>query len=74
MCQVPDLVVVGDIVVAQNSNGKMNGQFRSGTLGRMLGAVLLGISRMEQETRRERQASGIADAKRKASPRAGSQE
>lgn len=36
----------------------------SGTVGRMLAAVLLGIAEMEQETRRERQAAGIAVAKR----------
>jgi DNA invertase Pin-like site-specific DNA recombinase len=36
----------------------------NGTLGRMLAAVLLGISEMEQETRRERQAAGIAEAKK----------
>lgn len=37
----------------------------NGTLGKMLAAVLLGIAEMEQETRRERQAAGIAAAKRK---------
>lgn len=37
----------------------------NGTLGKMLAAVLLGIAEMEQETRRERQAIGIAEAKRK---------
>lgn len=36
----------------------------SGTMGKMLAAVLLGIAEMEQETRRERQAAGIAVAKR----------
>ena len=36
----------------------------NGTIGRMLAAVLLGIAEMEQETRRERQAAGIAVAKR----------
>jgi DNA invertase Pin-like site-specific DNA recombinase len=36
----------------------------NGTLGTMLGAVLLGIAEMEQETRRERQAAGIAEAKK----------
>jgi DNA invertase Pin-like site-specific DNA recombinase len=36
----------------------------NGTVGRMLAAVLLGIAEMEQETRRERQAAGIAVAKR----------
>jgi DNA invertase Pin-like site-specific DNA recombinase len=35
----------------------------SGAVGRMLAAVLLGIAEMEQETRRERQAAGIAAAK-----------
>lgn len=35
----------------------------NGTLGKMLAAVLLGIAEMEQETRRERQAAGIAEAK-----------
>ncbi len=37
----------------------------NGTIGKMLAAVLLGIAEMEQETRRERQAVGIADAKKK---------
>jgi len=36
----------------------------NGTVGKMLAAVLLGIAEMEQETRRERQAAGIAVAKR----------
>ncbi len=36
----------------------------NGTVGKMLAAVLLGIAEMEQETRRERQAAGIAIAKR----------
>jgi DNA invertase Pin-like site-specific DNA recombinase len=36
----------------------------NGTMGKMLAAVLLGIAEMEQETRRERQAAGIAVAKR----------
>jgi len=36
----------------------------NGTVGKMLAAVLLGIGQMEQETRRERQAAGIAVAKR----------
>ena len=35
----------------------------SGALGKMLAAVLLGVAEMEQETRRERQAVGIAAAK-----------
>ena len=35
----------------------------NGTLGKMLAAVLLGVAEMEQETRRERQAAGIAVAK-----------
>jgi DNA invertase Pin-like site-specific DNA recombinase len=35
----------------------------NGTVGKMLAAVLLGIAEMEQETRRERQAAGIAVAK-----------
>jgi len=34
----------------------------NGTLGKMLAAVLLGVAEMEQETRRERQAAGIAAA------------
>jgi DNA invertase Pin-like site-specific DNA recombinase len=38
----------------------------NGTLGKMLAAVLLGIAEMEQETRRERQAAGIAVAKKQA--------
>ena len=36
----------------------------NGAMGKMLAAVLLGIAEMEQETRRERQAAGIAVAKR----------
>ncbi len=36
----------------------------NGTMGKMLAAVLLGIAEMEQETRRERQAVGIAVAKK----------
>jgi DNA invertase Pin-like site-specific DNA recombinase len=36
----------------------------NGTIGKMLAAVLLGIAEMEQETRRERQAAGIAVAKK----------
>ncbi len=36
----------------------------NGTVGKMLAAVLLGIAEMEQENRRERQAIGIAEAKR----------
>ena len=35
----------------------------TGTVGRMIAAVLLGIGEMEQETRRERQAIGIDAAK-----------
>ena len=35
----------------------------NGTLGKMLAAVLLGVAEMEQETRRERQAAGIAAAR-----------
>src|SRR5262245_33233395 len=35
----------------------------NGTLGKMLAAVLFGIAEMEQATRRERQAAGIAVAK-----------
>lgn len=35
----------------------------SGALGKMLAAVFLGIAEMEQETRRERQAIGIRNAK-----------
>lgn len=36
----------------------------AGALGKMLAAVLLGIAEMEQQTRRERQAAGIAVAKK----------
>lgn len=36
----------------------------NGAVGKMLAAVLLGIAEMEQETRRERQAAGIAEAKK----------
>lgn len=36
----------------------------NGTVGKMMAAVLLGIAEMEQETRRERQAAGIAVAKK----------
>jgi DNA invertase Pin-like site-specific DNA recombinase len=36
----------------------------NGTVGKMIVAVLLGIAEMEQETRRERQAAGIAEAKK----------
>lgn len=36
----------------------------SGTVGKLLAAVLLGIAEMEQETRRERQAAGIAVARK----------
>ena len=36
----------------------------NGAVGKMLAAVLLGIAEMEQETRRERQAVGIAVAKK----------
>ena len=35
----------------------------NGAMGKMLAAVLLGVAEMEQETRRERQAVGIAAAK-----------
>lgn len=35
----------------------------SGTVGKMIAAVLLGVAQMEQETRRERQTAGIAVAK-----------
>ena len=35
----------------------------NGTLGKLLAAVLLGVAEMEQETRRERQAAGIAAAR-----------
>ena len=37
----------------------------NGALGKMLAAVLFGVAEMEQETRRERQAAGIAVAKEK---------
>ena len=36
----------------------------NGILGKMLAAVLLGIAEMEQETRKERQAAGIAVARK----------
>jgi DNA invertase Pin-like site-specific DNA recombinase len=36
----------------------------NGAVGKLMAAVLLGISEMEQETRRERQAAGIAVAKK----------
>lgn len=36
----------------------------SGTVGRMIASVLFAVAEMEQETRRERQAAGIAVAKR----------
>lgn len=36
----------------------------NGTLGKILAAVLLGIAEMEQETRRERQATGITAARK----------
>ena len=36
----------------------------NGTVGRMIAAVLLGVAQMEQETRRERQAAGIAVARK----------
>lgn len=35
----------------------------SGTVGKMIAAVLFAVAEMEQETRRERQAAGIAAAK-----------
>lgn len=35
----------------------------SGTVGKMIAAVLLGVAQMEQETRRKRQSAGIAVAK-----------
>jgi DNA invertase Pin-like site-specific DNA recombinase len=37
----------------------------NGSLGKMLAAVLLGIAEMEQDNRRERQAAGIAAAKKR---------
>lgn len=37
----------------------------NGALGKMLAAVLLGVAEMEQETRRERQAAGIAAARQR---------
>ena len=37
----------------------------TGAVGKMLAAVLLGLAEMEQETRRERQAAGIAAAREK---------
>ena len=37
----------------------------NGAVGQLLAAVLLGIAAMEQETRRERQAIGIAEAKKR---------
>jgi DNA invertase Pin-like site-specific DNA recombinase len=36
----------------------------NGTVGKIIAAVLLGIGEMEQETRRERQAAGIAEARK----------
>jgi DNA invertase Pin-like site-specific DNA recombinase len=36
----------------------------NGAVGKLLAAVLLGIAEMEQETRRERQAAGIAVARK----------
>lgn len=36
----------------------------NGTIGKIIASVLLGIAEMEQETRRERQAAGIAIAKK----------
>lgn len=36
----------------------------NGTVGTIIASVLLGVSQMEQETRRERQAAGIAVAKK----------
>lgn len=35
----------------------------AGTIGKMVSAILLGVAEMEQQTRRERQAAGIAAAK-----------
>jgi DNA invertase Pin-like site-specific DNA recombinase len=35
----------------------------NGTVGKMIAAVLFGVAEMEQETRRERQAAGIAAAR-----------
>jgi DNA invertase Pin-like site-specific DNA recombinase len=37
----------------------------NGTVGKMIAAVLLGVAEMEQQTRRERQAAGIAEAKKR---------
>jgi DNA invertase Pin-like site-specific DNA recombinase len=37
----------------------------SGTIGKMIASVLFGVAEMEMETRRERQAVGIASAKRR---------
>ncbi len=37
----------------------------AGPAGKMIAAVLFAVAEMEQQTRRERQAAGIADAKRK---------
>lgn len=37
----------------------------SGTVGQMIASVLFAVAQMEQETRRERQAAGIAVAKEK---------
>jgi len=37
----------------------------SGTIGKMIASVLFGVAEMEQETRRERQAVGIAAAKKR---------
>lgn len=46
--------------------GRITQQFDfSGTIGKMIAAVLLGVAEMEQETRRERQTAGIQVAKAK---------
>lgn len=37
----------------------------SGSVGQMIGAVLLGVSQMEHELRRERQSVGIAEARKR---------
>lgn len=37
----------------------------NGTIGKMIAAVLFGVAEMEQQTRRERQAAGIAVAKQR---------
>src|SRR5262249_55216880 len=44
----------------------------NGTVGKMIAAVLLAVAEMEQETRRERQAAGIAEARKAGKYKVGS--